>query len=215
MNHNHITVPFLLLFASCTEKSYLCWNEKRTRAVAFSFDDTMESVTVEDLHSYGLWTSQDKPLDAGMPGGTHRLTMDEDSITLEVIQDSVRVKTKVPSGRFVDPKDIKTEEDYLGQRRYHAVLPFVHKYVFDRESIRLSLSYSPPLLPPRRAIEQKFVAKGGKYELYPEKVKDLSPEEASDIFGSSSGSTSAYPDCEEESHSMKRFVRSILRLLFF
>ena len=221
MNSNIFVVLSLFLLISCSQNSYIynyiCWNKKRTQAIAFSFDNQLKSVTIGDIHSYFILTSQNQPLDASMSGDTHKLQMNQHSITLEVIQDTVYVKTRIPSGQFVNPKDIKIEEDYFNQRRYHAVFPVVHKYVFDKKSPQLSVFYSP-LFPPRRAIEQKFVHQGGdKYDIYPEKVKDLGLEESAAIFPPEEKTSSfSYPNCEDEgSYSLKKMIRSILKRFQF
>ena len=47
-----------------------------------------------------------------MSGGTHRLKMESDSITLEVIQDTASAKIQLPSGKFIDSKhEFESEEE--------------------------------------------------------------------------------------------------------
>lgn len=210
-------VLFLFTFsASCTQKSFVCWNEEETEAVAFSFDDILNTVTVRDIHSYAVLNAKKEPLSSDMAGDTHALQMDEDFITLEVIQDTVFVKTRLPSGEFIkDPSKIDNEYDYLNQRRYHTVCPVVRKYVFDKQLEQLSLSYSP-LPKPRSAIEQEFIYDKSRGDLYPRKVKDLTLEEFSVIFPPhEKSSTFLYPNCKEETHSLKRILRTIIRTLTF
>ena len=201
---------------SCTQKSFVCWNEEETKATAFSFDDVLNTVTFGDIHSYSTLNAKKEPLNSDMPGGTHTLQMDDDLITLEVIQDTVLVKTRLPSGEFIkNPADIDNEYDYLNQRRYHAVYPVVHKYVFDKELSKLSLFYSA-LPKPRSAIEQEFIYDKTRGDLYPRKVKDLTAEEFSLIFPPhEKSSTFLYPKCREETHSLKRILRTIIRMLTF
>ncbi len=214
-----IFLLILILFTfsvSCTQKSFVCWNEEKTEAIAFSFDDILNIVTVRDIHSYSTLNAKKEPLDSDMPGGTHVLQMDEDFITLEVIQDTVLVKTRLPSGEFIkNPADIDNEYDYLNQRRYHAVYPVVHKYVFDKGLSKLSLFYSA-LPKPRSAIEQEFISDKTRGDLYPRKVKDLTAEEFSSIFPPhEKSSTFLYPKCREETYSLKRILRTIIRHLTF
>ena len=97
--NNYIFLLTLLLCTvtiSCTQKSFLCWNEKRTLAMAFAYDDVTNYVVAEDKNSYSTLTSSKEPLQSHMPGGTHVLQMDEDIITLQVIQDTVYTRTTTP-----------------------------------------------------------------------------------------------------------------------
>ncbi len=218
-----LTNPVPLLFLSplifsisCTQQSFVCWNEQKTKAVSFAFDETMNSVTVKDIYQYSTLDSSNKPLSSHMPGGTHRLKMNKDSITLEVIQDTVFTKTRLPSGRFIKSHtEIKTQNDYLKQRRYHAVYPVIHKYIFEKKSLKLSLFYSP-LPKPRSAIEQEFIHDKTTNDLHPKKTKDLSPEELTLIFPPHEKTTPyIYPDCKkEESYSLKRTIRTILKYFY-
>ena len=202
---------------SCTRQSFVCWNEQKTKAIAFSFDEAFRSVTVRDIHEYHTLNSKTKPLDSHMPGGTHRLQMDKDSINLEVIQNTVFTKTRLPSGKFIKSHtEIKTQNDYLKQRRYHAVYPVVWRYIFEKKTSKLSLSYSP-LPQPRSAIEQDFIPYGTTGKLQPRKVKDLTLQEATSIFPShEKRKTYMYPDCKKEDpSSMKPFIRKIVKYLNF
>ena len=207
---------FFTFSVSCTQKSFVCWNEEETTATAFSFDDVLNTVTVRDIHSYSILNSKKEPLNSNMPGGTHTLQMDEDFITLQVIQDTVFVKTRLPSGEFIkNPADITNEHDYLNQRRYHAVYPVIWKYVFDKNLLKLSLFYSP-LPKPRSAIEQEFIYDDTRGDLYPRKVKDLTADEFSVIFPPhEKSSTFLHPKCKEETNSLKRTLRSIIKHLIF
>lgn len=213
-----LLVLFLLIFSvSCTKKSFICWNKEKTKAVAFSFDNILNTVTIADIHGYSTLTSSQKSLQSHMPGGTHRLKMDKDLIVLKVIQDTVFTKTKLPSGKFIKSHtEIETEDDYLKQKRYHAIYPVIHKYIFDKKLLKLSFS-SRPLPRPRSAIEQKFIFDKATDDLYPEKTKDLSPEELSAIFPAHEKThNSTYPDCKQENaYSIKRFFRTILRYFQF
>ena len=217
---NHWLLIILVIFicsVSCTKKSFVCWNEQKTEAIAFAFDDTLNQVTVRDIYEYSTLNSKKEPLKSHMPGGTHRLQMDQNVITLEVIQDTVFTKTRLPSGEFIESHtEIKTENDYLNQRRYHAVYPVIWKYVFDKKLLKLSFSLSP-LPKPRSAIEQKFIYDKATDDLYPEKTKDLTTEELSLIFSSHKKPTTyIYPHCERENdYSLKRILRSIYRHLSF
>jgi len=206
----------IFFFVSCTQKSFVCWNERETEAVAFAFDEVLQCVTVRDIHNYSALSARREPLNSDMPGGTHTLQMDENLIILEVIQDTVLVKTRLPSGELTtDPSRIDNEYDYLNQRRYHAVFPITHKYVFDKQMSRLSLFYS--LLPkPRSAIEQEFIYDKARDGLYPRKVKDLTLEESSMIFPAhEKSSVFLYPKCKEDTYSLKRILRTIIRTLTF
>lgn len=215
---NYLILLFILFTSSvsCTQKSFVCWNKEETEATAFAFDDISNIVTVRDIHSYSTFNSKREALSSEMSGGTHRLQMDEDLITLEFIQDTVFVKTRLPSGKFIkDPSKIDNEYDYLNQRRYHAIYPVVHKYVFDRELSELSLFYSP-LPSPRSAIEQEFIYDDTRGGLYPRKVKDLTDQEWSSIFPPhEKSSTVRYPKCKEDTGSLKRILRTIIRHLTF
>ena len=208
---------FLCTFSiSCTQKSFLCWNEKRTRAMAFSYDDTLRTVTVRDIHSYSTLDASKEPLQSHMSGGTHRLQIDQDSITLEVIQYTASAKTQLPSGKFIDSNTaIEDESEWLKQRRYHAVYPTVRKYIFDRQLSKLSYS-SAPLPKPRSAIEQRYIYDQKMEDYYLQKTRDLTNEEFALLFPPHEKEyRDLYPHCEEESHSLKRVVRSILRSLSF
>ena len=201
--NNYILLLTLLLCIftiSCTQKSFLCWNEEKTLAMAFAYDDIANYVVAEDKNSYSILTSSKEPLQSHMPGGTHVLQMDEDIITLQVIQDTVYTRTQLPSGKFIDSYDeIKTENDYLKQRRYHAVYPVVWKYVFDKVSSELSF-FATPLPKPRSAIEQEFIYDKAKDDLYPKKVRDLTDKEAASIFPPNEKEyNDNYPHCEDES----------------
>lgn len=213
--HTVALILFLYTFSiSCTQKSFLCWNEQKTEAMAFAFDET--SVTVRDIHRYSTVNSSKEPLQSHMPGGTHRLQMNLDSIILEVIQDTASAKIQLPSGKFTNSHtEFENEEEYLKQKRYHAVYPVIHKYIFDKKLSKLSLLYSR-LSKPRSAIAQKYIYNKTADEYFLEKIKDLTDEEFSTIFPAHEKSqTYMYPNCEEESHSMKQMIRSILRHLTF
>lgn len=213
-----VFVLSLLLFTSsvsCTQKSFLCWNENRTEATAFAFDDISNTVKVRDIHSYSTFNSSKEPLQSHMPGGTHRLLMDKDFITLEVIQDTAYAKTQLYTGEFIKPNTEITEEEYLKQTFYHAVYPVLWKYVFDKKLLKLTYS-SAPLPKPRRATMARNVYDKTADDYYFEKIKDLNAEELSRIFPPEEKSyTHVYPNCEEESYSFKRIIRSIIRQLSF
>ena len=204
------------LFISCTQKSFLCWNEQKTKAMAFAFDETLNYVTVRDIHRYSTLNSSREHLQSHMPGGTHRLQINPDSIILETIQDTASAKIQLPSGKFTNTHtEFKSEEEYLKQTRYHAVYPVIHKYIFDKKLSALSLSYSR-LPKPRSAIVQKYIYNKTADEYYLEKIKNLTDKEFSTLFPAHEKSkTYMYPNCEEESQSMKRMTRSILRQLTF
>ena len=220
MTRKNILLLIPLLFTSsvsCTQKSFVCWNEKKTEATAFAFDDTINSVMIGDIHQYSTFTSSKVPLNSSMPGATHILEMKSNSIILQVIQDTVFTKTRLPSGKFIkDYNEIKTEYDYLNQRRYHAIYPVIWKYIFDKNSQQLSF-FANPLPIPRSAIEQKFIQDRATGSLNPQKVKNLTKEEFALIFPPQEKAyTRMYPNCEEEEpHSLKRFFRSIFRLFQF
>lgn len=208
---------FLYTFSiSCTQKSFLCWNEQKTEAMAFAFDEISNYVTIRDIHRYSNLNSSKEPLQSHIPRGTHRLQMNPNSITLEVIQDTASSKIQLPSGKFTNSHtEFESEEEYLKQTRYHSVYPVIHKYIFDKELSKLSLSYSR-LPKPRSAIAQKYIYDKTADEYFLEKVKDLTDKEFSTIFPAHEKSkTYMYPNCKEESHSMKRMIRSILRHLTF
>ena len=217
---HHILLLIVLVSTcsvSCTEKSFVCWNKQRTEATAFAFDDSLNTVTVDDRLTYSTFTSSKESLNSSMPGGTHILQMNPNSIILQVIQDTVFTKTRLSSGKFIkDYNEIKTEHDYLNQRRYHAVYPVVWKYVFDKNSATLSF-YANPLPIPRSSIEQKFIYDKSTNDLAPQKVRDLTEKESSAVFPPKEKAyTRLYPNCEEESpNSIKRFFRSIFRLFQF
>ena len=216
---NHIVFLLsLLLFTSsvsCTQKNFLCWNEKRTEAMAFSFDDILSTVKVRDIHSYSTFNSSKEPLQSHMPGGTHRLLMDKDFITLEVIQDTAYAKTQLSTGEFIKPNTEISEEEYLKQTFYHAVYPVLWRYIFDKNSSTLTYS-SSPLPKPRRATMARNVYDQKTDEYYFKKVKDLNAKELSQIFPPEEKFyTKAYPHCETESYSFKRIFRSIIRQLSF
>ena len=219
MKPNHVlllTFFFLTFSISCTQKSFVCWNEDKTKAMAFAFDDNLNYVTVRDIFRYSTLDSHKEHLASHMPGGTHRLQMDQDVITLEVIQDTVFTKTKLPSGKFIEShEEIATEDDYLKQIRYHAVYPVVWKYVFDKDSLKLSFS-SFPLPKPRSAIEQKFIYDKSKDDFYFQKTKDLTDKEFSILFPSNEKAYNSNYNCEEEdAYSLKRMLRSIVKYLNF
>ena len=200
---------------SCTQKSFLCWDEQRTKAMAFAFDDIVNHVKVRDIQSYSTLTSSKEPLQSHMPGGTHRLQMDSNLITLEVIQDTAYSKNQLPSGEFIKSNTEITEEEYLKQINYHAVYPVIWRYVFNKNSLTLSFS-SAPLLKPRYATKAKFVYDKTADDYFLEKTKDLTATELSRIFPPQEKSyTDIYPNCEEESYSFKRIFRSIIRQLSF
>ena len=213
-----LLIPLLFVCSvSCTQKSFVCWDKQRTEAMAFAFDDTLNDVTVRDIYTYSTFDSKKEPLNSDMPGGTHTLQMKESVITLEVIQDTVFTKYRLPSGKLIKSHtEIKTEYDYLNQRRYHAVYPVIWKYVFDKNSLELSFS-SWPLPKPRSAIEQEFIYNKTTDDLYPRKTKDLTEEEFSLIFPAHEKRYShMYPHCEkEEPHSLKRFLRTLSKYFNF
>ena len=213
-----VFVLSLLLFTSsvsCTQKSFLCWNENRTEATAFAFDDISNTVKVRDIHSYSTFNSSKEPLQSHMPGDTHRLKMDKDFITLKFIQDTAYAKTQLSTGKFIKPNTEITEEEYMKQTRYHAVYPVVWKYVFDKNASTLTYS-SSPLPKPRYSSKAKYVYDKKTDDFYFEKIKDLSAEELSRIFPPEEKNyTHVYPNCEEESYSFKRIIRSIIRQLSF
>ena len=211
-----LTLFLCLFFISCKQKSFLCWNELKTKAMAFSFDETSNYVTVRDIHRYSTVNSNKEPLQSHMPGGIHRLQMNPDFIILETIQDTASAKIQLPSGEFTNSHtEFESEEEYLKQTRYHAVYPVIHKYIFDKKLSKLSLSYSR-LPKPRSAIVQQYVYDKIADEYFLEKIKDLTDKEFSTIFPPHEKSqTYMYPNCEEESHSMKRIIRSILKHLTF
>ena len=208
----------LLLFTSsvsCTQKSFVCWNEQKTEAVAFAFDDISNYVTVRDIHRYSTFNSSKEPLQSHMARGTHRLQMNEDSITLEFIQDTAYAKTQLSTGEFIKSNTEITEEEYLKQTRYHAVYPNIHKYTFDKNLLKLSLSYSP-LPKPRYSSKAKYVYDQKTDEYHFEKIRELTDKEFSTIFPAHEKSnTYNYPNCEENSGSLKQMIRSIFRQLTF
>ena len=206
---------FFTFSVSCTQKSFVCWNEEETEAIAFAFDSIVGYAVVEDIHDFYILNAE-KQLNSDMPGGSHTLQMDQNTVVLEFIQDTVYTKTKLPSGQFIkDSSEIKNRYDYLNQRRYHAVYPVVHKYVFDKKLLKLSLFYSP-LPKPRSAIEQEFIYDKTRNNLYPKKVKDLTQSESASIFPPhEKTSTFLYPKCKNETYSLKRILRTILGYLIF
>ncbi len=218
LNRGILFVLFFSTFSiSCTHRSFVCWNEKNTKAIAFEFSDDLRYVKVSDIHSYNILNSKKIPLNSNMPGGTHKLEINQNSITLKVIQDTVFTKTQLPSGKFIKyHSEIKSQHDYLNQRRYHAVYPVVWKYVFNRDSLKLSFSLIP-LPKPRKSIEQKFIYDENKKNLYPEKVRNLTEKESALIFPSHEKTkTFIYPKCkEEDAHSLKKFLRTISKYLKF
>ena len=152
-----------------------------------------------------------------MPGGAYRLQMNPDFIDLEVIQDTVFTKTRLPSGQFIKSSDeIQTQEDYLKQIRYHSVYPVIRKYIFNKKSLQLTYS-SRPLPKPRSAIEQKFVYEKETDSLRPYKTRDLEEEELKGIFPAHEKTrVRPYPNCEQESFfSIKQKVRSMLKYWIF
>jgi len=205
---------FCFFSLSCSGTSYLCWNEIKTEAIAFSYG--LGTITVDDSRIYNMIYSQKKPLNSEMPGGSYVLKIEPSLITLERIQDTVYVRVKLPSGEFLETFSyIEDIEDYLNQIRYHAVYPVVRKYVFDKEA--LSLSYSAtPLFKPRSAIEQKLVnyneeTQRGTFK----ETRNLSPQEAFDILQIDKRAYSyEYPRCEDESFSIKRILRYLLKPFF-
>lgn len=209
---------FVFLFTSsvsCTQKSFLCWNKGRTKAIAFSFDDILNEAKVRDIHRYSTLNSSKEPLQSHMPGGTHRLLMDKDFVTLEVIQDTVYAKTQLHTGEFIKPDTEITEEDYVKQTYYHAIYPNLGRYVFDKNASTLTYS-SKPLPKPRHATMAKMVYDKTADNYFFQKVKDLNEKELSRIFSPEEKHyTHVYPNCEGESFSFKRIIRSIIRLLSF
>ena len=186
--------------------------------MAFSYDEIMGSVTVKDMFSFYDLKSEKTPLNSKMPGGSHIIKMDSSSIILEYIQDAAYSRTQLPSGHFIEnyEEEIKTEEDYKSQIIYHAVYPVVWKHIFDKK--QLSLSFFADLLPiPRSATELRFnpsVPIGHRSSF--KKVRDLAPKEAAQIFQIKKKSyVEKYPNCENETFSLKRIIRSTLRTLFF
>ena len=216
-NHTFTLTLFLCFFLiSCKKKNFLCWNENKTKAMAFAFDETLNHVTVRDIHSYSTIDSSKEVLQSQMHGGAHRLQMNPDKIILEIIQDTASEKIQIPSGEFKNSHtEFANEEEYLKQIRYHAVYPVVHKYTFDKKALTLSLSYSR-LPKPRSAIMQKYIYDKVSGEYHFRKIKDLTDKEFASIFPAHEKSnTYEYPHCEEESHSLKRIIRSVVRQLTF
>ena len=210
---------FCFFCFSCGGTSYLCWNEDKTEAMAFSYDETFGNITVGDRISFSILNAQKTPLNSNMPGGSHTIKMDKSSIILEYIQDSVYSRTQLPSGRFVENynEEIKTKEDYKKQIIYHAVYPVVWKHVFDKKQISLFF-YANPLPKPRSATELRYNPDNNPSNprSYFKKVRDLNPEEAAQLLQLDKHSyTKEYPQCENETFSFKRIVRSILRTLLF
>ena len=182
--------------------------------MAFSYDDILGTVTVRDIHSYSTLDSKEEPLNSDMPGGAHRLQMEEDLIILEVIQDMASDRVQLPSGKFIDGNTVfENEEEYLKQTRYHAVYITVRKYVLDRQLLKLSYS-STPLPKPRSAIEQKYVYDQRTGEYHFVKTRDLTDKEFALLFNKKVYEE-GYPHCEDESYSLKKTIRSILRMLSF
>ena len=219
-NNNYIflfTLFFCTFFTSYTQaqKSFVCWNEQKTEAIAFAFDDTLNYVTVRDIHRYSTFKSRKEQLQSHMPGGTHKLQMDTDFITLEFIQDTASAKTQLSTGEFIKSNTEITEEEYLKQTRYHAVYPNIHKYTFDKNLLKLSLSYSP-LPKPRYSSMAKYVYDQKTDEYHFKKIRELTDKEFSTIFPPHEKSnTYSYPNCEEDSGSLKQTIRSILKHLTF
>ena len=183
--------------------------------MAFAFDNIFHHVKVRDIHWYSTLTSIKEPLQSHMPGGTHRLEMDSNLITLEVIQDTAYSKNQIPSGKFIKSNSEISEEEYLKQINYHAVYPVIWRYIFNRNSLALSFS-SSPLSKPRYATKSKFVYDKTANDYLLKKTKDLTAKELSEIFPPQEKSyTHTYSNCEEESYSLKRIFRSIIRQLSF
>ena len=169
-------------------------------------------VRVNDLHDFYLVTATPQ-LTANMKGGSHALKMTNSHIILSYIQDTIYSKTRLPSGKFIDnPSMIKDLEIFWKRTRYHATIPVVYQYTFDRE--KSSLKLKTYRLKQRAAQEQKFIrVEGGRG--YPQKLRDLSTEDVNKVFPFKAV-TYDYPQCEPESFfSVKRFVRFFFKLLYF
>lgn len=211
----------ILLFCnSCSVSgfSFLCWNEKKTAAIAFNYDYLIGQVILEDRQYYTLFDSKKEPLSADMPGGSYRLTMEKGQIIVEVIQDTVLSKMKLPSGKFANPGhqfnryDIDNHEKI---RAYAATYPFLYKYVFDTDSLQLVWSVSP-LSKPRSAREIKYTLDRKNNMLSPQKTKDLTDKEVFSILQPENKThTKNFVYCEDESFSLKRIIRTIYIMFSF
>ena len=209
----------LLFFSSCLGSSFLCWNEEKTLAIAFNYDYVTGQVILKDRLYYTLFGSEEELLKEDTPGGSYyKLTMEKDQIVLESIQNLVLWRMKLPSGEFAAPDhkfnryDIDNHEKI---RTYHAVYPFLYKYVFDTSSLELVLSVSP-LSKPRSAREDKYTLDRENSLLTPQKTKDLTDEEAFSILQPEEKAyTIHYVYCENETFSLKRVIRTIYRTLSF
>ena len=189
----------IFFFVSCTQKNLTCWNEQKTQSETFVFDDTLKYLVVRRFLTYNVLASQSGPLRSEMPEGAYRLKISPDFVDLEEIQDRVYTKTRLPSGQFIKSSSaIQTQEDYLKRRSYHSVYPVIRRYIFNRKTLQLTLSFRP-LPKPRSAIELKLVYEKATDSLRPDKARDLKAEELSELFPAhEKTSVYLYPNCEQK-----------------
>ena len=187
-------VPLFLLLTGCFpfQNRFVCRGGDEPRPVVLSYGEA--GIMLNDFYEYWVHRSKPHPLSPKYPGGSYRLSISEEKIVLQYIQDVVRVAYKDTTGTIVeDIHPIKNREQLTRIRRYHAVFPSFNEYTFDKKKLTLTTHYSL-MYPPRRMIEQEFNSKGK-----PRLVKVLSPKDASSLFPPSKLSVGHYPHCVRES----------------
>ena len=199
---------FTTILTGCGDSVYyLCWNQQRTAAVSFQVY-TDWAVTIDDIYSYHVLTSETEPLNASMPGGSHILKYNNNSVTLQAIQDTVSVRYRLANGEVVaDYSQLDGDRDrplLAVIHRFHVTFPKIEAYTFDRTHQALSLTHTY-LRPPRKTIKQRFVLLPDDNWTEPENVGTLSASELASFPHHSQ--TFSYPLCEREHGSVKRVLR--------
>ena len=201
---------------------YICFNEDKTKSVLFAWNNA----GIYREHSF--FPFKEQKLTAQHAGGEHNTSNTADKISLSLIQDTVHLVIKKPSGEFVDYNSKALFDDIYSVGHaitYAATIPNMHTYIFDKHNKSLKLHYkrmSAVRLPSpkwpwvsRPPYKKKYwIEKGEEYSNI-EILGDLTASEIENAFFAHQHESSfLFPNCKEKISLIGKFLHWIKVLSF-
>ena len=195
-----------MIFVPCLKaESYLCLRDDRQRSHLISWND--RSVSIDQMN-FTIRSSSD----------SSKIEIDSEQVAVKFIQDTSQFRLERPSGKIIRFNDKKLDQDIRTRGygiRYHAIVPVLNTYIFNRKekTLMIRLASQPPRMTAKYSWESVPTQQELRYGVRPKLVKNLSKDEAVRIF-SSSPSEHFYPKCEKQKGFVARLWHTISTFLF-
>ena len=177
-------------------------------------------VTINHM-DFSTWKNQ--KLNAESPGGSSHVEITSEQVVVNTIQDTSQFKLERPSGKIVDLDNKKLYQDIRSRGyaiRYHAIVPMLTTYIFNRQEKTLTIRYKGQ--PPRMTSNRSWVSLPTQKEVrynpktnrsYAKSTKDLDKEGAMRAFPPGF-SEEHYRKCEKQDGLMAQLWHTISKFLF-